>query len=56
LVIRTGGEKRLSGFMPFQTVYSEFYFTDKYFPDFGPAEFEKAVEDYCFRKRRFGGN
>lgn len=56
LVIRTSGEKRLSGFMPFQTVYSEFYFADIHFPDFGPKELRVAVEDYSKRKRRLGGN
>lgn len=56
LIIRTSGEKRLSGLMPFQSVYAELYFTDLYFPDFGPEEFEKAVKDYYDRDRRFGGN
>ncbi len=56
LVIRTSGEKRLSGFMPFQTVYSEFYFADIHFPDFGPKELRVAIEDYSKRKRRLGGN
>lgn len=54
LVIRTGGENRMSGFMPWQTVYSELYFTDLFFPDFSPAELEKAVADFSNRKRNFG--
>lgn len=54
LVIRTSGEKRLSGFMPFQTTYSEFYFTDLHFPDFGVKELREAIEDYSKRKRNMG--
>lgn len=54
LIIRTSGEKRLSGFMPFQAVYSELYFVDKYFPDFSPKDLRKAVFDFSKRKRRFG--
>ncbi len=56
LIIRTSGEKRLSGLMPFQSAYSELYFTDVYFPDFGPADLEKAIEEYGNRARRFGGS
>lgn len=55
LIIRTSGEQRTSGFMPFQATYSELYFTDCYFPDFGPEELRKAVESFSKRKRRFGG-
>lgn len=54
LVIRTGGECRLSGYLPWQTVYSELYFTDTLMPEFGPAEFDKALQDYLSRERRFG--
>jgi undecaprenyl diphosphate synthase len=54
LIIRTGGEKRLSGFLLWQSEYAELYFTDIYWPDFTPEEFKKAVEDYSNRKRRFG--
>lgn len=54
LIIRTGGEKRLSGFMPFQAVYSELYFTDALFPDFGAIDLRTAIEDYKKRKRNFG--
>src|SRR3989344_6633000 len=56
LIIRTSGEYRLSGFLPFQSVYSELYFTDKHFPDFNIIELRKALQEYSKRKRRFGGN
>jgi len=56
LVIRTSGEKRLSGFMPWQITYSELYFPNIHFPDFGPKEFEKAIKEYSNRNRTFGGN
>ena len=56
LIIRTSGEKRLSGFMPYQSVYSEFYFTDIHFPDFGPVQLREAVEEFSKRKRRFGSS
>ena len=56
LIIRTSGEKRLSGFMPFQSTYAEIYFTDKHFPDFNTIELKKALNDFSQRKRRFGGN
>lgn len=54
LLIRPGGEKRLSGFLTWQTVYSELYFTDVLMPDFDEREFAKALEDYAQRQRRFG--
>ena len=54
LIIRTSGEQRLSGFMPWQTVHSEFYFEKKNFPDFKPADLRRAVADFGRRKRRFG--
>ena len=54
LIIRTSGEKRLSGFMPFQGVYAELYFPDVHFPDFDGEELEKAVKEFGNRKRRFG--
>jgi len=53
-LIRTGGEKRLSGFMLWQSEYSELYFSDLYFPDFSAKELEKAVKNYSERQRRFG--
>jgi len=55
LIIRTSGERRMSGFMPFQGTYSEFYFADLHFPDFGPQELRRAVEEFSARRRRFGG-
>ena len=55
LLIRTGGELRVSNFMLWQLAYAEFYFTDTYFPDFNESEFDKAVESYNKRDRRFGG-
>jgi undecaprenyl diphosphate synthase len=54
LIIRTGGEKRLSGYLLWQSEYSELYFTDTLMPDFGRIEFKKAVEEYGSRQRRFG--
>lgn len=54
LLIRTGGEKRLSGFLPWQTAYAELYFTDALWPDFDEREFDRALEDYAGRKRNFG--
>ncbi|MCM1052738.1 MAG: polyprenyl diphosphate synthase [Ruminococcus sp.] len=55
LVIRTGGELRLSNFMLYQMSYSEFYFTNTYFPDFDKSEFNKALFMFENRDRRFGG-
>jgi len=54
LIIRTGGESRLSGFMLWQCAYSELYFSPLMFPDFTPAELEKAVHEFSLRQRRFG--
>ena len=54
LIIRTAEEKRTSGFMPFQSVYSELYFAKPCFPDFGKRELKKAIEDFEKRKRNFG--
>lgn len=54
LIIRTGGEMRLSNFLLYQAAYSELYFTDVLFPDFDEKELEKAIEDYSKRERRFG--
>ncbi len=55
LLIRTGGEQRLSNFMLYQISYSEFYFTNTYFPDFDKSEFNKALFMFENRDRRFGG-
>lgn len=54
LIIRTSGEQRLSGMMPWQGTYAELYFTPLHFPDFTPAEFQLALADYNQRQRRFG--
>ena len=54
LLIRTGGERRLSGFLPWQTIYSEFYFPETLMPDFTVAEFDRAIAEYQRRQRRFG--
>ncbi len=54
LIIRTGGEYRLSNFMLFQGAYSELYFTDVLWPDFDEKELEKAIESFSGRTRRFG--
>ena len=56
LVIRTGGEQRLSGYLPWQSVYSELYFTPVFFPDFTPEELQKALDHFAVRDRRFGGD
>ena len=55
LLIRTSGEQRLSNFLLYQLAYSEFYFTDVYWPDFDVMELEKAIDVYLGRDRRFGG-
>lgn len=55
LIIRTGGEMRLSNFLTYQSAYAELYFTDVLFPDFSDAEFDKALQSYASRERRFGG-
>ncbi|MBI2414397.1 di-trans,poly-cis-decaprenylcistransferase [candidate division WWE3 bacterium] len=56
LIVRTGGEKRLSGFMSWQNHYAEFYFPTKFFPEFTPEDLKIAIEDYSKRERRFGGD
>ncbi|MFN2302115.1 MAG: isoprenyl transferase [Anaerolineales bacterium] len=55
LVIRTSGERRTSNFLTWQSVYSEWYFPEVYWPDFNGEELKKAIEDYAARERRFGG-
>ncbi len=55
LLIRAGGEQRLSNFLLWQCAYSEFYFTDVLWPDFTPEELDKAIAVYQRRDRRFGG-
>lgn len=55
LFIRTGGEMRMSNFLLWQAAYSELFFTDCLWPDFGPAEIDAALEAYAQRDRRYGG-
>ncbi len=55
LVIRPSGEERISNFLPWQSAYSEFYFTDVLWPDFDEKELDRAVAAYQKRDRRFGG-
>ena len=55
LMIRTSGEIRLSNFLPWQLVYSEFYFTDKLWPDFTEEDLNEAIDEYNRRNRKFGG-
>lgn len=54
LMIRTGGEIRISNFMLWQMAYTELIFTDVLWPDFSPAEFAKAIDEFQRRQRRFG--
>ncbi len=54
LCIRTGGEHRISNFLLWQMAYTELYFTDVYWPDFGEQEFATALQDFSRRERRFG--
>jgi undecaprenyl diphosphate synthase len=55
LLIRTGGEKRLSDFLLWESAYAELLFTDRMWPDFGEADLEAALEEFKRRERRFGG-
>lgn len=55
LIIRPSGEQRTSNFLLWQSAYSEFVFMDVLWPDFGPADLDKAIEEYHRRNRRFGG-
>lgn len=55
LVIRPSGEMRISNFLPWQTVYSEFVFMNVLWPDFGPDDLDVAIAEYHRRNRRFGG-
>ena len=54
LLIRTGGEIRLSNYMLWQCAYSELYFCDTFWPDFDNEELYKAIREYQQRERRFG--
>ncbi len=55
LIIRTGGEVRLSNFLLYQSAYAEFYFTDRLWPDFGREDLDDAIAYFNHRERRFGG-
>ncbi len=54
LIVRTGGELRLSNFLLFQSAYAEFWATPTYWPDFGEAELKAALDDFAARQRRYG--
>ena len=54
LLIRTGGDARISNFLLWQIAYTELYFTDDFWPDFGAAQLAKAVDEFAIRSRRFG--
>ena len=54
LLIRTGGDQRVSNFLLWQAAYAELYFCDRYWPDFDPAAFDAALAEYARRSRRFG--
>ena len=56
LFIRTSGEQRTSGLLPWQLVYAEFYFDNTHLPDFSPEKLREAIIDFSRRRRRFGGN
>ncbi len=54
MIVRTGGEQRLSNFLMWQAAYSELYFTPVMWPDFGENEFDEALAEFARRERRFG--
>ena len=54
LIIRTSGEQRISNYLLWQGAYSEFYFTDTLWPDFGREELDRALDSYASRDRRYG--
>lgn len=55
LIIRTSDERRMSNFLVWESAYSELWFSEKYWPDFGPEDLAKAVDAYMGRERRYGG-
>ncbi|MBR3863443.1 MAG: di-trans,poly-cis-decaprenylcistransferase [Clostridia bacterium] len=55
MIVRTGGDLRISNFLLWQAAYAELYFTDVLWPDFGPDEVDRAIVEFSKRKRRFGG-
>ena len=54
IIVRTGGERRLSNFLPWQSVYSELFFSDTYWPEFTEEEFQNILREYSERERRHG--
>ncbi len=54
IIVRTGGTQRLSGFMPWQSTYSELYFCDKLWPEFSRGDFDDVLKSYDSRERRYG--
>ena len=56
LLIRTGGEYRLSNFILWDSAYAELYFSEKYWPDFTGADLDEAIDNFANRQRRFGGD
>ncbi len=54
LLIRTGGELRISNYLLWQSAYTEFYFCDTFWPDFNEEDLRSAIEDFQQRQRRFG--
>jgi undecaprenyl diphosphate synthase len=54
LLIRTGGDQRISNFLLWQAAYAELYFCDRYWPDFGPSDLDAAIAEFARRARRFG--
>ena len=55
LIVRTGGDLRLSNFLLWQAAYAEFYFTDTLWPDLSEKDIDKIIDDFYSRKRRYGG-
>jgi undecaprenyl diphosphate synthase len=55
LLIRTGGEKRLSDFLLWESAYAELLFTDRMWPDFDSSDLDAALKEFSLRERRFGG-
>jgi len=54
MIIRTGGEKRTSNFLPYQSVYSEWFFLDRFWPEFSEEDFKKCLGEFMSRERRIG--
>ena len=55
MIVRTGGDLRISNFLLWQAAYAELYFTDKLWPDLTPADVDDMIRDFYSRKRRYGG-